>query len=283
MKATIATDFNRAITELTSSLLREGSVLQPNFWQSRDVSNSPQAATIELLNQSLSVSLRGKGLALGLYRKEIKPNLPWADRHFELERSSGEPLNPGTTWAEWPWGSSANTFRTEQGQFDHSYAERFWPKYAGLTEGGRLPDRWGEKEVHPHRGPRFSYGDLGDVVNLLAKDPLTRQAVLPVFFPEDTGAIEGQRVPCTLFYHFIQREGEFHVIYSIRSCDALRHFRDDVYLTIRLMLWVLERLQHSSPSWVKVRPGSFTMHITSFHCFVGDRMALEKQLKAEES
>lgn len=153
-------------------------------------------------------------------------------------------------------------------RFDHTYAERMWPN--GL-EGGSVP----------LKGIRFGYGDAMDVVMHLAKHPQSRQAYLPIWFPEDTGKTD-VRVPCTLGYHFIQRYGYLHCVYYIRSCDLYRHFRDDVYLTVRLQLWVLEQLRRNtlpeyfdkdhivSNPWDKVKPGTFTMHITSLHCFVND-------------
>jgi thymidylate synthase len=121
-------------------------------------------------------------------------------------------------------------------------------------------------------GIRYDYGDLNDVVDLLARSPATRQAVLPVWFPEDTGAVHGERVPCSLFYHFIVRDQRLHVVYSIRSCDLFRHFRDDVYLTCRLGQWVLEQLRAKEASkyggmWAGVQMGTLTMHITSLHIF----------------
>jgi thymidylate synthase len=93
---------------------------------------------------------------------------------------------------------------------------------------------------------------------------------LPIWFPEDTGSSHGGRVPCTLGYHFIRRDNVLHVVYFIRSCDYLRHFRDDIYLAVRKVMWIIKELQEiggHSDSWMKVKPGTFTMHITSLHIF----------------
>jgi thymidylate synthase len=257
--------FHEAILRLTLILLTTGYKVKPNNWQSMDVSQRAEAEMIETLNQSFQVPLGSEKLEW--YQKDIQPNLPWADRHFELERVSGLPINPGETWKEWPWGHSAEKFQ-ERGVFDHTYAERYWPKE---TEG--------QCGLHINRGIRYPYGDLNDVVDRLIADPITRQAVLSVWHPEDQHN-GGQRVPCSLFYHFIQRNGYLHIVYSIRSCDALRHFRDDCYLTVRLLLWVLDRLREKQKEfhWTKVKPGTFTMHITSLHAFVGDKKKLESML-----
>lgn len=228
--------------------------------------------TYELLNYSFALMLPGEDL--DWYRREIQPNLPWADRHFELERVSGDPVNPGATWREWPYARSADRHRREgeeDPQFDHSYAERYWPKHAGRTPGGILLE---DPKSEGHRGYRFPYGDLDDLVDVLAGEPTTRQAYLPVWFPEDLGAAKlGKRVPCSLGYHFIMREDRLHIIYYLRSCDFVRHFRDDVYLTIRLLLWVLGQCRLARPEndWARVVPGTLTMHVTSLHMFESDK------------
>lgn len=134
-------------------------------------------------------------------------------------------------------------------------------------------------------GIRYRYGDLNDVVSLLAKEPYTRQAYLPVFFPEDTGAHHGERVPCTLGYHFLLREGKLHINYFIRSCDYLRHFRDDVYLAGRLCQWIVHQLivkeawtgATEQALWGNVTPGTLTMFISSLHVFEGDLPKMRRE------
>lgn len=233
----------------------------------------------EILNYSFSLDLEGE-MNVKKYQEAIHPNLPWADNHFVQERVSGQPLNPGTTWRSWPFAGSADKHRREgeeDPEFDHSYAERYWPLYANQTTGGVLDKA--TSDLEGHRGIRFRYGDLSDLFHLLGEDPLTRQGYLPVWFPEDlAAAVEGKRVPCTLGYHFILREGKLHCVYPMRSCDFIRHFRDDVYLTIRLQLWILAYCRFKYPAdWGKVVPGTFTMHITSLHLFEQDRTNIVNQ------
>lgn len=229
------------------------------------------------------------------HSSQIGPNLPWADDHFELDRVSGEPLNPGHTWAQWPWANKADSFRDEHGQFNHSYAERYWPKLAGLTDQGELsgtrydPDyvkyaadnyvvddkasvdiARGLSADETRKGIRYKYGDLNDVVDLLVRNPLTRNAYLPVWFPEDTGVVHGHRTPCTIGYLFRMRSDRLSIFYDIRSCDFVRHFQDDVYLSVRLLLWVLNQCRARDDKWRSVKPGMFTMHIGSLHIFAND-------------
>jgi hypothetical protein len=179
----------------------------------------------------------------------------------------------------WPWwrGQVRETdihdptdTTTREFKFTHTYQERFWPKRAGTFEnlGGH--------------GIRYPYGDLDDVVNLLRREPQTRQATFPIFFPEDTGAVHGGRIPCTLHYHFLLRHNKLHLWYPIRSCDAVRHFRDDLYMACRLNHWVLQELvdgmmspeknpeNHRTVAWELVEPGTLFFTAYSFHVHKGD-------------
>jgi hypothetical protein len=267
-----ARSFLVADSRLRNRMLNEGKRIHPARWQGIDISTRPDAEMVELLNVDLDVDLRGIA-SLAHWRQEIQPNLPWADNHFE-ERVGGKPINPGVEWANWPWAKSAGGF-IEGGIFNHNYMERYWPKHAGENWAERIADHY-----VPNTGIRHTYGDLNDVVQLMLKDPLTRQAYLPIFFPEDTGVGDGGRKPCTLGYQFIMRDNLLHVYYPMRSCDLLRHFRDDCYLTVRLALWLLEQLNEQSgwsAPWKDVRLGSLQMHMTSLHCFIGDYLLMRKQ------
>lgn len=268
---------------LKRTIVRTGQVVHTATWQGRDISAKPEMATTELLMVTTNLPLNNRE-TLEYWRGAVRPNLPWADDHFE-ERVSGAPMNPGTQWAKWPWGQSANTFR--QGEiFNHNYMERYWPKEAGFSERptvdaldwNRAMRELSSLDLPEHRGIRHTWGDLNDVVELLFRDPLTRQAYLPIFFPEDTGVGDGGRKPCTLGYQFIIRENMLHCFYPMRSCDLVRHYQDDVYMTIRLMLWVLERLRERDfATWSNVGLGSLTMHMSSLHCFANDMLKLRQE------
>lgn len=265
-------NFNTAIAAAQQTFQTSSAKVHTEKWQGVDIATKPEMATRELLNYSLQVPVQPN---LDHLREDIKPNLPWADLHFD-ERVCGAPINPGVEWANWPYGKSAATFLDGEGKFNHNYMERYWPKFAGLIHGSTktaadydLP--FMREENDPVRGIYHKYGDLEDVVKQLAKEPDTRQAYLPVWFPEDTGVVHGGRVPCTLGYHFILRNGFLHCNYYLRSCDFVRHFRDDIYLTARLMLWVIDQCKALNPNpWSEVLPGYLTMHITSFHIFEAD-------------
>lgn len=201
--------------------------------------------------------------------QETGARLPWAEDHFQ-ERVSGDPLNPSPSEAWWPFrqkkdGNTNTDHKSEGNAFSHTYPERMWPK------GVVLNDFCDSTTAH---GLRFEYGDLDDVVKLLAKSPGTRQAYLPIWFPEDTGVVHGKRVPCTLGYHFIIRDGSLDLSYFMRSTDLLRHFQDDVYLAVRLAQWVVQELQQIRPGW-ELKPGRLIFHTANMHIFDDDIPMLE--------
>lgn len=293
--------------------LLDAPIIHTGEWQAMNTTGSPAHRTHEIEDVSLVWDQVPNDL------DKIVPaiDLNWANEHF-LERVSGHPYNPAPSHIRWPYAVRANADHTavthRHGQhdwhthdredyishqlpidneevkserFDHTYPERFWPKHAGHDHDALGP-RWREAidaTCGGTPGVRFHYGDLDDVVTLLLRHPLTRQAYLPVWFPEDTGANDGQRVPCTIGYHFMQRRGFLSCRYYIRSVDAYRHLSNDVYFTARLMSWVcaeMARRTEDSVMKLKVRPGALAMHIASLHSFVGDKQKMVHRINQIE-
>lgn len=264
-----------AIKDLYEVFEYDALPVMPTRWQGVDVSNQPAAEMREMLHVNLMADLRGVE-DLGYYVQAIQPNMPWAEDHFQ-ERVCGYPINPGIQWANWPWGVNAEKSLGPTGMFNHNYMERYWPKMAGVVLAPtKSPKEFKYAMAYtpsdsPNFGIRHEYGDLAGVVRHLAAEPDTRQAYLPVWFPEDTGDTHNGRKPCTLGYHFILRNGKFDVVYYLRSCDFAHHFRDDVYLTVRLLHWVLTECRRINPDvWNKVQMGRLVMQITSLHMFIND-------------
>jgi hypothetical protein len=241
------------ITETLSALRRWGTEVDSGHWQGYETAGHPDLVTNEILNANFvgRIPLIQSELA-----DECQPNLPWAEIEF-LERVGGEPHNPHHSLQKWPWWNGQI-----ETPFSHTYSERFWPN-----------------EISGYReGIRYRWGDLADVLNLLQEFPHTRQATFPIFFPEDTGATHRGRIPCTLHYHFLLRDDLLHLWYPIRSCDAIRHFRDDVYMAGRLCQWVigyfLQDEDEETYHWMKVKPGNLYFTAYSFHAHAGDRHLL---------
>lgn len=244
---------------------------QPLFGSGEWQSQKTEVRTRELMGAVLEYRLPGDATTLDA---ETLSNQPWAEDHFQ-ERVSGLPLNPPPSEAWWPFnqqGNAAHKFQKDgtMPKFSHTYPERFWPKKAGEVTDGYVG----------HFGIRYALGDLADLVSLLRRAPATRQAYLPVWFPEDTGTVHGGRVPCSLGYHFLIRGGQLHCWYSMRSCDLLRHFPDDVYMAGRLVQWVCDQL--NDPAGLDeerpiLLPGILNMTISSLHTFETDDYMLTQQ------
>lgn len=247
--------FEGLVAEVSAQLIHSAPQIDSLSWQGQQAGDG-KFSTREIQNLVFEIAMPWP---LSILQQTVQPNLPWADEHF-AERVGGMPLNPPPSAANWPFAQAGHEDHVNGfGKFSHTYPERMWPKYASRGHVHKPEDL--------HRGIRFDYGDLNDLVNLLVKDPGSRQAYLPIWFPEDTGAVDGQRVPCTLGYHFMIRRGRIHVTYLIRACDFLRHFRDDVYMTIRLTQWVREQLDKAG---ISVELGNMTMHVMSMHVFEKD-------------
>lgn len=289
--------FQDAIKWCADGLWMSGKEVDAGRWQGVPTEGKPDLTTIELMNVSFMVDT-ARYLSVGSWTEgpwkqlqdEIQPNLPWADDHFE-ERVGRIPSNPGEAYKWWPWwrGQSAAAMEAHSPgedsipHFTHTYQERYWPKAAFIHERQAAGGPW---------GIRYDYGDLDDLVRLLLNHPHTRQAYLPIFFPEDTGAVHGGRTPCTLGYHFMLRDNKLHVWYFIRSCDFVRHFRDDIYLTVSLLMWLIKEVRGeyvrltpplavptvSFPvNWENVIPGDFHFVCPSLHVHKGDLHLVDSQ------
>lgn len=249
--------------------LIEMNPLPTSTWQSQEASKHPEMQPLEMENVILTISIpEWKEDAQAL----IRPNLPWAEDHFN-ERIGGKPVNPPPSQAWWPYAQVENAEHKHGNEFSHTYPERMWPKHAGKTHS-KIPN-W---------GLRYLLGDLDDVIKLLVEDPLTRQAYLPIWFPEDTGSVVGQRVPCTLGYHFTLRPGgndvddlQLHVNYFMRSCDIMRHFVDDLYMAVRLAQHVRSQVEVRLGKMIYT--GELMMFMSSLHLFKGDIPIVKAQRK----
>jgi hypothetical protein len=254
------------VTEVINSIVKmllSHTPVNRNEWQG-EVSTNDQLKTYEANNVLLTYCPTSLP---ELESHILGADRPWAEEHFQ-ERISGKPLNPPPSAANWPWHQAAQNKHVSPttGQFSHTYPERFWPKNAGIPMYSYSHSDGLSQEVI-NRGIRYGYGDLNSVIDQLRNRPFSRQAYLPIFFPEDTGAPLFQRVPCTLGYHFI-RNGKFlDVNYFIRSCDMTRHFRNDIFFTVRLLQWVTKQVENEM-GFPMI--GQMTMFISNLHIFQGD-------------
>jgi hypothetical protein len=263
------THFGDAIDYAISELAIEGVDVDPGHWQGVSTVGRPDLTTSEILDLRLNVPLHrdywleGEDEWAAEMARETGCNYSWANEQFQ-ERIGGIPRNPDPSHERWPWWHGQDDMTKHHGVFTHTYSERFWPRVEGHANGNE-----------PH-GIRYRFGDYDDLIYLLMREPYTRQAYLPIFFPEDTGAVHRGRIPCTLGYHFLLRGTSLHCWYEIRSCDAIRHFRDDLYLAARLVGHTITQCLDrelrgvEKQVWVDVQPGTLFFTAHSFHVNRGD-------------
>lgn len=225
-------------------------------WQGRETSVS----MLVLDNVSFRMEIPNLRNTLGFI---IKPDLPWAEDHFR-ERISGEPLNPAPSYKWWPFYKNDDMWRID-GKFSHTYPERM--------------------NTPAIKGIRYNYGNLDDLIQLLIEEPLTRQAYLPIWFPEDTGATHGERVPCSIGYLFTIRvlpNGRqiMDISYQLRSCDLIRHFKNDIYMAGRLLQYVAEEVSGNTRK--DIEKGILNVTINNLHIFKGEEQFFEEYNKKKE-
>ena len=240
------TTFQQSYAALRKQIIDFAMPVDTDQWQSQ--TDVPMTLTRELQFIRFDVDVPEDIVA---WQDDCQPNLPWAEDHFE-ERVSGYAWNPPPSAAYWPFAQKDHEDHTsDDGRFSHTYPERLWP-YGDNPAG--TPVSWTAIDES---------GDLTDLVRLLQDHRHTRQAFIPIWWPCDGKMAGALRVPCTIGYHFMIRDDYIHCHYFMRSCDMLRHLRDDIYMAGRLMQWVASQLPHT-------RCGQLVMSCTSMHVFEGD-------------
>lgn len=229
-----------------------GEVATSQKWQAVD---SPDAL-LEIINRYFQMRMPETIEELA---EESKADLPWSEAHFQ-ERISGDPANPGREYLNWPYyrpEKHDGLFRSEGEQFfSHTYMERFWPDKS-LKGTGKMG---------------YHFGDFNDFIDRLKEDSGTRQAFFGIWHPQDQSN-DGVRLPCTIGYHVLIRNGKLHMTYLIRSCDIFRHFKNDIYMTVRLAQYVRDQVDPN------LQMGELSMWIGSLHCFNSEKPVLDLKLK----
>lgn len=234
-----------AVDNLIRVLLHSGKKRETTKWQAVEHGKEKMVEVCDLFVK-MRMTNHIENIA-----SETRADLPWAEEHFQ-ERISGVASNPGEQYKNWPYWKPDPKFM-QDGKFSHTYQERFWPD-TGFD------------------GVRCNAGNYADVAHRLAKDNTTRQAFLSIWHPVDQ-ANNGVRVPCTIGYWFKVRDGRLDITYLIRSCDARRHLRNDVYMAQRLAMDVL-----SYEGMQDIKLGIMSMWIGSLHCFESDLYSLVGKL-----
>jgi len=224
--------------ELMSEIMREvwemGEIVHPASMQNKDVRDNDDYITKEILNYSYCLkSLTPENDEPLFIFSNAKD---WAAREL-LERVSGRPLNPGHAWElrKEVW----TEFLNKEGKFDYTYPER----------------------IHIYLEP---------IINELKRNPDSRQCVLSIWDRQkDIRFLGGKRrIPCSVYYQFLLRNGKLHIIYNQRSADVVTHFGNDVWLA-----WMLKE---SVAFTIGVPGGDLFHNIASLHSYKKDWETLKQ-------
>lgn len=228
--------------EIDRELCCSGITVEINHYQNKKLTGQDRV-TKELMGVNFVISkpLEKRFEMLRYYFPDECLNIEkYCIQEFE-DRVSKEDLNPGNSWKirQDMWQKFMVDDSTK---FDYTYNERF-------------------------------KGKLDQIKEILKEDPHSRQAILMIFNDEDVYKAGGNtRIPCSVDYQFLIRNNRLHLIYHMRSSDALGHFAIDIWLSGEMIKWMTNELKEFYPT---LKTGSLTFFAGSFHAY---RWDLEKKV-----
>lgn len=247
-----------AIGETERDLWEMGVRVHPQTMQDKDVATDPDFETVELEGYGFKIARSdwskqmeedaiAKVLGLG--------HIPSVQRYIELEfadRTSGEALNPGHSYLARPevWEQFLHN-----GVFAYTYSERMSAQLPALIEELR-------KRPNSRQGIISIHSNICVGQYIEHKGP-ARQNVIPGADMLNRGGTA--RIPCSMYYQFLIRNGRLDLIYTMRSCDYLTHFVVDLMLAMRLQKYVADKLN--------LPTGQLTWFAGSLHAYRKDMKA----------
>lgn len=213
----IFTNLQEALFEVERDLVEMGIDNKTKSMQNKNIEKDDRYHTKELIGYSFKVKNIQEEEMMKAITKFTRDKLEVATDYClrEIEdRTKPSASNPGNSWEVRP--SIWKPFLKSDGRFDYTYSERM-------------------------------YTTLFKTLELLKKDPFTRQAVIPIFrWTDHLSTLGKRRIPCSLSYQIIIRKGKkkqtLTVLYVMRSCDIYTHFAYDVALAGLIGRWFQYKL-----------------------------------------
>lgn len=228
------------VKEVERDLFEMGIRYQSTTVQDQQVEDNPDYLTIELMGYTYALTgYEG----LNTMVEYMNNNLRWAvaegqERLSILGQVRTTHCNPGSAWYydEERWQPFIR-----DGKFSYSYVERW-------------------------------HYQLPYIISELIHRPNSRQIIMTMYdVHQDLMNWGGQdRVPCSLSYHFIARDGKLNLIYNQRSCDFLKFFTTDVYITCMLLQGIVNAHNALVPADKELQVGRFVHSLGSLHGFAKD-------------
>lgn len=230
------------LSEVTREVYEMGIRVHPESMQDMDVRDNADYETLELMGYSYSVKADIPILRLKADLDEIDRDL-WRYCITEHDdRLSGMMLNPGNSYH---YRAKLWEKFIHEGYFAYTYSERmnYVSSYLGEMRG-------------------LNQMDMARLI--MSKSPGSRQNVIQIYQADKDNhhRMGVRRVPCSMHYQLIVRNGELHMIYVMRSCDVHTHFPVDITLAILL-------LQHFA-AFGEYKAGKVIHQIGSLHVYKKD-------------
>ncbi len=163
-----------------------------------------------------------------------------------LDRVSGVAMNPGNSYKV--RGQVWSEF-LHNGTFAYTYSCRFVQQLPRIIK--ELKDKPGTRQA---------------IINVHSNFYESFDPANPDLPHQDLHRLGGvARIPCSMHYQFLRREGRLDAIYTMRSCDFLTHFPVDIWLAIALQAHIANAIE--------VAPGNFSYFTGSLHAYEKDMKA----------
>lgn len=164
-----------------------------------------------------------------------------------LDRTGGVAMNPGNAYLRRPgiWDEFLH-----DGKFHYTYSERIGPQLPRVIDELRVRSdtRQAIINIHSNICPTGITGPGGTALVDQSNDLLNMGG--------------SGRVPCSMYYQLMVREGKVDLIYTMRSCDFLTHFPIDFMLALKMQTHVANLLGRET--------GLFTYFTGSMHAYAKD-------------
>jgi thymidylate synthase len=138
------------------------------------------------------------------------------------------------------------------------FITRYIPAYEDETEDGLT--------VHGGYGRRLfrqrDHNQVHNVLDLLRAQPLSRRAVIQLFNAEDISR-HHKEIPCTTTLQFLLRNGQLHMLTTMRSNDAHKGFPHDVFCFTMMQEIIARSLGHEI--------GAYKHFVGSMHLYKQNR------------
>lgn len=229
-----------AITDIGRELKKCATNVHTTSYQNKQIGENPMFETKEIQAYQFMI--------IDTSDKDTMPNvtLEWCKAEF-AERISQKRVNPG----------KAYLLREEV--WNEFLVDRITPEMNAK----------GEEDYAVTREFDYSYNEriaqqIPLIINELTVRPATRQAIIEVHNNMlDLDSLGGKkRIPCSLLYQFMVRDGRLDIIYVMRSTDFATHFQNDI--------WLADELRKYIATQVGLPRGKFIMFASSLHVYRKD-------------